>query len=98
MLQRGEIDAVFHESLAAAVIDRASFITSKNYFPFYYAPISIATAQTEPAPSITAIDKALSAGLESTLTGFYDEGNRAYDRTNSSRSSALKRPSLYAIM
>ena len=78
MLQKGEIDAFFEESVADAVFDTVNGLMSRPYFPVYYSSMSLATARSELEPLIQVVDKYLAAGYEQELAEFYKTGEQVY--------------------
>ena len=80
LLQDGEIDVFFEESVADAVFDSVNGLMSRPYFPVYYSPMSLATARKELAPLISVVDRYLAAGYEQELAEFYKTGEQTYLR------------------
>jgi Signal transduction histidine kinase len=81
MLESGEIDAFFQEIIAAPFFDSVDTITHEYYFPMYFAPVSLATAQDELAPFITVINKYIVAGYDEQLARMYDKGDQLYQKS-----------------
>ena len=80
LLEKGEVDAFFQENVGAIVFDLIDFIESRDYFPLYYASVSLATAQENLAPFISVLDKYIESGYGDKLAEFYGIGDKEKDR------------------
>ncbi|MDR1977259.1 MAG: transporter substrate-binding domain-containing protein [Synergistaceae bacterium] len=80
MLQSGEIDAFFEDEAAAPTFDVYGDITTEDFFPFTYSPLSLATRNPELKPIIGAVRKALQSGAAYHLSALHDQGRQDYLR------------------
>ena len=78
LLQSGEVDAFFKESISDAVFDSVSGLLSYPYFPVYYTSLSLATARPELAALISVVDKYIAAGYDRELAQFHAAGEQRY--------------------
>ena len=79
LLLSGAVDAFFSEDTGAP-FDEYSEIITQDYFPLYYNPVSLSTRNTELAPIISVVQKALDNGALGHLGSLYREGQQAYRR------------------
>jgi len=78
MLKSGIIDAFVTEGVIDPLFDEYGYISSKEFFPLVYTPVSLTTANPDLKPVITVINKYISAGGIDKLFDFYKEGNDEY--------------------
>ena len=78
MIKRGEIDAFVGEAVADAAFDGYDFISSQIFFPLVHSPVSLATANPELAPLISAVSKYIDAGGLDGLYELYKNGDFEY--------------------
>ena len=78
LLSGNAVDAFFDEDPAEAVFDRYSDVTSEDYFPLIYGPVSLYTQNPENAPIISVLQKALDSGAIYHLARLYNQGYREY--------------------
>ena len=79
-LKIGTADAFFEESPAEAAFDFYGDVYADNFFPFFYAPVSMTTQNPELAPFISVVQKALDSGMLYHLTKMYNQGYQEYLR------------------
>lgn len=77
-LQSGAIDAFVTEGVVDPVFAAYDFISSKEFFPLAYTPVSLATANPDLAPIISVVSKYLAAGGIDHLYELYKEGDYEY--------------------
>ena len=77
-LRTGKVDAFFEEGSAEAVFHSYSFIKSSDYFPLILSPVSLATADKNLQPVISATEKFLKSGGILYLTELYNKGYNDY--------------------
>ena len=78
MLCSGEADAFFVTDFLGADLDVYPDVTSSEFFPLIYDPVSLSTQNPAREAIITVVQKALDAGALKYLTALYNQGNRQY--------------------
>jgi len=79
-LVSGAIDAFIMDAATSALLGEFDFITSVDALPMVYTPVSLATANPDLAPIISAVDKFIRAGGIDRLDELYEKGTREYAR------------------
>ena len=72
------IDAYIDECVMGALFDDYNSITSSEYFPLYFSPVSLTTNNPELAPIIYIMEKYLENGGLSELAEIYTKGDKDY--------------------
>ena len=75
-----EIDAFFEEEPLMALVDAVEHGVTKDYYPLTIEPVSLATADKDIAPIISAFTKYIQAGYGTRLLALYSKGNTAFLR------------------
>ena len=79
-LQAGVIDAFVNEAPSSVVFADSRFSRSKELFSMVYTPISLATANPELKPIISAIDKFILSGGFNKIHELYISENNEYNK------------------
>jgi PAS domain S-box-containing protein len=79
-LENGDVDAFVGTSAIEAGFVAYGNIYSEDFFPLFFAPVSMATARTELQPIILVVNKALQNGAMPYLAHLYRQGYRDYMR------------------
>ena len=74
-LVSGIIDAYVDDSITAYDFMDNPSVSIKEFFPLFYVPVSMVTANHELAPVLSVIDRYLAAGGAARLDDLYKEGN-----------------------
>ncbi|MDR3204770.1 MAG: transporter substrate-binding domain-containing protein, partial [Deltaproteobacteria bacterium] len=77
-LKKEEIDAFFDEGPAWAAFIQYPDVQLNDVFPTVFSDVSLSTANSELAPIIEVLDKALKAGAAKRLATFYNQGEREF--------------------
>ena len=77
-LREASVDVFFDDIAAQGAF--GDDVTVSNYFPLLFIPISLSTANTELAPIISVVQKALRAGASRHLAAMYNAGHGEYLR------------------
>ncbi|MDR2304785.1 MAG: transporter substrate-binding domain-containing protein, partial [Treponema sp.] len=78
LLRDGTVDAFFAESPAEAAFAEYGDITTAEYFPLIYSPVSLTTGNPELVPIISVVRKYLDRGGIYHLTELYNRGEDDY--------------------
>ena len=78
LLKSGEVDAFFDEGTAEAAFDKYGDVTTHDFFPLVYGPVSLATQNRAYAPIISVVDKALQNGGSQRLSELHNAGRQEY--------------------
>jgi signal transduction histidine kinase len=78
MLLEGEVNAFFDKDTAEGSFGFLSTVSSHNFYPLLYIPVSLATQNPDLAPVINVMQKALKAGAVRHLVGLYNQGYQDY--------------------
>ena len=78
LLKRGAIDAYIDESSVEAIFDSLDSIHAADYFPIYYSPLSLSTANQDFKPIISVIQKYLRNGGFDEIENLYFIGLKQY--------------------
>jgi len=79
-LKNGRGDAFFGENSSEYIFDTFEGITSSEFNPVIFSPVSMAARKAELEPVITVFQKALQNGGRRYLTSLHNQGNREYLR------------------
>jgi signal transduction histidine kinase/ABC-type amino acid transport substrate-binding protein len=80
VLERGAADAFIGDSAVALVFDSYGSIYTADFLPLIFSPVSMTTANTEFAPVISLVTKALQSGAKPWLNHLYNEGYESYKK------------------
>ena len=80
LIKNGEIAAFVDEAVADPVFSEYGYIYSQIFFPMVHAPVSMATANSELTPLISAVSKYIDAGGLDKLYELYKNGDFEYAR------------------
>ncbi len=80
MFSDGTIDVFFDEGPAEAAFDFYGDITSEDFFPRAYDPVSLSTQNPDFAVIISVVQKTLENGSIRTLNELYNQGYNEYKR------------------
>ncbi|GHV94832.1 hypothetical protein AGMMS50293_11520 [Spirochaetia bacterium] len=78
MMKDSSIDAFFDESNAAAAFDQYHDVTATDFIPFLYSQVSLTTQNSDLAPLISIVDKALENGGGRYLLSLYNQEQSSY--------------------
>ena len=79
-LKNGIADAFFEDGPAEAAFDSYGDVSADDFFPLIYGPVSLTTQNTELAPLVSVVQKALNSGMVYHLTRLYNQGYQDYRR------------------
>jgi PAS domain S-box-containing protein len=79
-LNSGRADAFIGTNVAETFFDTHDNVYFEDFFPFIFAPLSIATTRAELEPIISVVTKAMQNGAMPYLTHLYSQGNKAYKK------------------
>ena len=78
LLKNGEADALLEEGVVESAFDTYANITTEEFFPIIFSPVSLATRNAQFEPLVSVMQKALqNAGLHY-LTRLYNQGYQEY--------------------
>ena len=80
LLKDGIADAFFDEDTAEAAFETHPEISAEVFFPLIYGPVSLSTQNSELAPVISVVQKALDSGAVFYLRKLYNQGYQDYIR------------------
>jgi len=78
LLESGEADAVLTENVLEAAFDSYGEVTSEDFFPMIYSPVSLATKNPSFESVISVVQKALQNDGLRYLTSLYGQGYQDY--------------------
>jgi PAS domain S-box-containing protein len=78
MLKNGEADAFIGINIAEAAFDPYGGVITEDFLPLIITPVSLAAQDTNLAPVISVLTKALESGAYKHLTGLYRQGYQGY--------------------
>jgi len=78
LLESGMADAVLTENVLEAAFDSYGEVTSEDFFPMIYSPVSLAAKNPRLESVISVVQKALQNDGLRYLTSLYDRGHREY--------------------
>jgi ABC-type amino acid transport substrate-binding protein/type II secretory pathway pseudopilin PulG len=77
-LKSGDADVYFMEEIADAAFDAYGDVVGENFSPVILNPVSMSTRNSELAPVISVVQKALESGAHQYLYDMYDAGHWQY--------------------
>jgi signal transduction histidine kinase/DNA-binding response OmpR family regulator len=80
LLESGKADAILTENVLEAAFDSYGEVTSEDFFPMMYSPVSLATKDPSLESVISVVQKALQNNGLRYLTSLYSRGQREYLR------------------
>jgi signal transduction histidine kinase/CheY-like chemotaxis protein len=80
MLKSGRADAFFDEESAEAAFDKYHDVSSEEFLPLVYSPVSLTTHNPKLKPIISVVQKALTNDTMRYLSSLYKQGRRSYLR------------------
>jgi len=78
LLESGKADAVLTENVLEAAFDSYGDVTSEDFFPMIYSPVSLTTKNPSLESVISVVQKALQNDGLRYLTSLYSQGYREY--------------------
>jgi signal transduction histidine kinase/DNA-binding response OmpR family regulator len=78
LLENGKADAVLTENVLEAAFDYYGEVTSEDFFPVIYSPVSLTTKNPSFESVISVVQKALQNNGLRYLTSLYSQGHREY--------------------
>ena len=78
MLEEGTVDAFFEENIVQDAFEYSDIVTGTDYYPLYYRPVSLVTAQPALEAFISVLDKYIQAGYGARISEYYREIGRAH--------------------
>ena len=75
MLEEGTVDAFFEENIMQDAFEYSDIVTGIDYYPLYYRPVSLVTAQPALEAFISVLNKYIQAGYGARISEYYREGD-----------------------